>query len=259
MQQVNHQKNILEVDNLSFSYGKDDALVLERISFAIHEGDYVGLVGPNGSGKTTLLKIILGLLTPKTGSVTLFGKDIRRFTDWARVSYIPQRVAHFDARFPATVFETVLMGTYAGRGICRMTTAKDRAAAKDALAVVGMWEYRDRPIGDLSGGQQQRVFIARALAGSPRIIFLDEPTVGVDVPTQKDFYSLLRKLNREHSISIVLVSHDIESVIAEAMHIICVDRTLVCHSSPEAFVRESAVKVVGGKEALVISHHHGHH
>ena len=237
MYPVDHSKNSIEISHVSFSYGETE--VLRDISFAIHKGDYLGLVGPNGAGKTTLLRIMLGLLTPKIGGVTLFGTDAWHFKDWHKIGYVPQKAVNFDTHFPATVFEVVLMGRSALRGLLRRFTKEDRMAAETALKTAEMWEYRHRLIGDLSGGEQQRVFIARALVTSPDIIFLDEPTTGVDAASQEEFYALLRKLNRESQATLVLVSHDIERVLREAMHIACIDRTLVCHGSPEEYKKEA--------------------
>lgn len=238
MHAVDHDKNSIEISHVSFSY--DDTEVLRDITFEIHKGDYLGLVGPNGAGKTTLLKIMLGLLAPKTGRVLLFGRDARQFQDWPKIGYVPQKAVHFDKRFPATVFEVVLMGRAALRGIGRRFTQEDRMMAEDALKTAEMWEYRNRLIGDLSGGEQQRVFIARALVTKPEVIFLDEPTTGVDAVSQEEFYALLRKLNQESQATLVLISHDIERVLREAMHIACIDRTLVCHGSPEDYKKEAA-------------------
>ena len=119
-----------------------------------------------------------------------------------------------------------------------------------------MWEYRDRLIGDLSGGQQQRVFIARALVNQPEVIFLDEPTTGVDKPTQDNFYALLQKLNQEFGLTLVLVSHDIERILKEVMHIACIDKTLTCHVSPAEYLAESESTNIMGKDIKIITHHH---
>ena len=237
MREVNHLKNIIEVDGLSFSYTGKEA-VLEDVTLAIHEGDYIGLTGPNGAGKTTLLRLMLGLLTPGSGTVRLFGTDIREFRDWYRIGYVPQKAMNFDLHFPATVREVVLMGRYAKRGLFHRVTADDRGAVFLALDAVDMREYADRMIGDLSGGQQQRVFIARALVCEPEVMFLDEPTTGIDEDAQDEFYSLLQKLNRDLGLTIVLVSHDSERVVAEAMHIVCVNRTLTCHTSADEYLRQ---------------------
>lgn len=217
----------VQVDNVSFAY--DAEPVLQDVTLHIPVHDYVGIVGPNGAGKTTLLKIILGLLKPTTGTANVSG----------RIGYVPQKATNFDPRFPATVFEVVVMGRYGLRGMLHRTTSEDRARARTALCQVDMEEYEQRLIGDLSGGQQQRVFIARALAGEPEIIFLDEPTTGVDQKTQDEFYELLRKLNEEQGLTLVLVTHDVHRVTKEAKYIICVDKKLICDTSPEEFLKHA--------------------
>lgn len=237
MYTVDHTKNILEIQDVSFSYG--DSEVLKNINLAIHKGDYIGLVGGNGTGKTTLLKIILGLLKPDSGNIKLFGQDSKSFKDWSKIGYVPQKVTNFDVNFPATVEEVVLMGRFGRLGLFHKTTDHDLKKVDEALEHVDMLDHKHKIIGDLSGGQQQRVFIARALAGEPEIIFLDEPTVGVEKDIRDEFYALLRKLNRELNLTVVLVTHDIESVAHEAMHIACIDRTLVFHNSVDQFFKES--------------------
>lgn len=232
---VTHQENSIEVRNVSFSYGKQ--AVLKNVNLTVHKGDYLGLVGGNGSGKTTLLKIILGLIPPTSGTVKIFGDDISTFKEWPRIGYVPQNATHFEEGFPATVHEVVLMGRYGRAGLFRSVTKKDHASALRALKAVDMADMHDRLIGELSGGQQQRVFIARALAGDPEILFLDEPTVGVEKEVRNDFYRLLKKLNGELGLTVVLVTHDIENIAHEAMHVACLDCTLFFHDSAEEFLK----------------------
>ena len=249
-------REIVSVKDIAFSYGQN--LVLSDITFSIQRGDYLGVVGPNGAGKSTLLKIILGLLTPAKGAVTLFGQDIHDFKDWAKIGYVPQKVTNFDENFPATVFEVALMGKYGREGLFHAVSRVDKKSVQTALEQVGLGEYQDRLIGDLSGGQQQRVFIARALATAPEIIFLDEPTVGVDQKTKEEFYALLRKLNKELRITVVLISHDIEIVTRETEHIICIDRRMVCYGTTAEFVRDTISSKGLGEEVKIIAHGHHH-
>jgi len=237
MNSVDHTKNIIECVGVSFSYSNQE--VLKNINLGIHRGDYIGLVGGNGAGKTTLLKIILGLLKPDSGIIKLFGQDITDFKDWSKIGYVPQKATNFDINFPATVEEVVLMGRFGRRGLFHKINEGDRKKATEALKHVDMLEHRNKLVGDLSGGQQQRVFIARALAGDPEVIFLDEPTVGVEKDIKDEFYKLLRKLNEELHLTIVLITHDIESMSHEAMHIACIDRTLVFHNSVDKFFEET--------------------
>jgi len=234
---VDHSINVVEVEHVSCFYGTTE--VLHDVNLQIHRGDYLAVVGPNGSGKTTLLKVMLGLITPSTGIVKLFGVNIRHFKAWPTIGYVPQKATHFDANFPATVEEVVLMGRFGQRGLFRRISDEDRAKAREALDHVEMWNVRRRLIGDLSGGQQQRVFIARALATEPQILFLDEPTVGVETHIRNEFYTLLTKLNRDLHLTVVLVTHDLESMAHEAMHVACVDRTLHYHESARSFLKES--------------------
>jgi len=235
MQLVDHTKDIIEVSNISFFYDKQE--VLRDVNLSIHKGDYLGLVGSNGSGKTTLLRIILGLLKPKSGTVKLFGQNISEFKDWFKIGYVPQKVINFDNNFPVTVEEVVMMGRYGKIGLFRKTKEIDKEKVSEALQNVEMLEYRNRPIGDLSGGQQQRVFIAHALATEPEIIFLDEPTVGVEKEIKEKFYKLLANLNEKLGITIVIITHDIENMAHKAMHVACIrDHKLIFHASlDEAF------------------------
>ena len=251
---VDHKKNIIEVKDIDFSYGEHKAL--EDITFNVHKGDYIGLVGPNGAGKTTLLKVMVGLLTPQKGTIKIFGEDIKNFKSWQKIGYVPQKPANFDTNFPATVKEVVAMGRFAKAGLFKRMKDEDKAIIEKSLKQVDMWHYQDRLIGDLSGGQQQRVFLARALASEPEIIFLDEPTANIDKKSQDEFYALLKELNAKMGLTLVLVSHDIERITKEAMHILCVDKNLVCHTSPADFIKESLSTKIFGKSVKIMSHHH---
>ncbi len=255
MHRVDRTKSIIEVRDVSFSYDGTEN-ILKNITLAIHQGDYIGFVGPNGAGKTTLLKVMLNLLTPDSGMVRLFGQDIQDFKDWHRIGYVPQKAARFEANFPASAYEVVSMARYSGKRLFRRTSQADKESVKDSLLKLDMWEHKERLIGDLSGGQQQRVFIARALVNQPEVIFLDEPTTGVDKKTQDSFYGLLQRLNKELGLTLVLVSHDIERITQEVMHIACIDRTLTWHLSPEEYLAESEPAHIGGKNITLIAHHH---
>ncbi len=238
---IDHTKNIIEVSDVSFFYGAD--AVLKDISLEVHRGDYLGLIGPNGAGKTTLLKIMLGLLKPTSGSVTLFGQELKQFNGWSKIGYVPQKVANIDPNFPCSVQEVVLMGLYAKRGLFRFITKEDGARVKEALLSVEMLPYKNRLIGNLSGGEQQRVFIARALVTDPEVIFLDEPTTGVDVKSREEFYTLLRDLNRRRDLTLVLISHDVATLVRDAMHVVYIDRTLTYRGSPEEFIKEHSALI----------------
>lgn len=251
---VDHTKNIIEAQDVSFSYGETP--VLKNITLSIHQGDYLGIIGPNGAGKSTLLKVMLGLLKPTSGKIKLFGNEHISLKERSRLGYVPQKAINFDALFPATVFEVVAMGRYGKKGLLKRLNKDDWSIVERSLKQVEMWMYKDRLIGDLSSGQQQRVFIARALAGEPEIIFLDEPTVGVDVKTQEQFYALLKKLNQEMNITLILISHDIDVVAEEATELACINQTLIYHGAPDEFIKGDYLKKLYGHNIRQILHNH---
>ncbi|MDR7452208.1 MAG: metal ABC transporter ATP-binding protein [Armatimonadota bacterium] len=236
-------------------YDVGDTRVLEGVTLRIGRGDFLGIIGPNGAGKTTLLRVMLGLLTPSCGHVTLFGTDVRRFRAWYRIGYVPQRPVA-ERRFPASVFEVVMSGCSARVGPGHRYGVAEREAALQALETVGMAGVRDRVIGRLSPGQQQRVFIARALVHRPELLILDEPTVGVDVDAQEQFYALLRHLNRQLHTTLVLVSHDITVVAREVTRLACLNRSLVFHGDPAEAMRSGALEQLYRAQSLVVAHRH---
>jgi zinc transport system ATP-binding protein len=255
MQKVDHKKNIIELRQVSFAYN-DEQPALNKIDFVVHQGDYLGLVGPNGAGKTTLLKIILHQLKADSGQVFLFGQPIEKFKDWKKISYVPQQATNFDLNFPATVWEVVAMGRFSSIGLFKRLGKPDNKIIDDALRQVDLWDLRQRLIGDLSGGQKQRVFIARALAAQAEVIFLDEPTTGVDQSSQDEFYKFLKKLNAKLGLTLILITHDIERIVQEAMHIACLDKTLVCHDSPQKFLTNTHSTKLLGHEMKILPHRH---
>lgn len=235
MYRIDHTRNIIELKRVSFSYGNE--LVIKDVNLEVHKGDYLGILGPNGGGKSTLMKLILGLLTPSKGKIMLYDRDVGNFRDWSKIGYVSQQVSHFDTHFPLTAEEVVRMGRYPKIGLFNFLGNKDREIVRQALNHVQMWDYRNRLIGDLSGGQQQRIFMARALAAEPEVIILDEPTTGVDINTQKQFYALLQKLNRQIKLTMILVSHELDVVAHEATEIAYLNRTVVYYGIPDKFMK----------------------
>ncbi|RPJ01617.1 MAG: ABC transporter ATP-binding protein [Candidatus Aminicenantes bacterium] len=246
--------SLVTLRNVSFAY--DGTPVLVDVDLTIDEGDFLAVIGPNGSGKTTLVKIILGLLPPSSGEVEIFGKRPAELGDWQKVGYVPQKATHIDPFFPASVEEVVGMALMSGRRPGSLSGREARAKVRRALEVVGMAESGKEPIGRLSGGQQQRVFIARALVTSPRILFLDEPTTGVDAETQTAFYDLLDRLNRSEGLTIVLVTHDIGIVNKHVNRVACLNQRLVYHGDHAAFCRSEAFRDMIGHGNHLISHEH---
>lgn len=251
-------ERVVSIRNLTFGY--EDKAILKDINLDIFKGDYLGLIGPNGSGKSTLLKLILGILKGQKGSIKIFDKEIEDFVDWSKIGYVPQNVTAFNTGFPATVEEIVAANLYPRLGLFKGIKKHHLKIVEEALAVVGMEEYKNRLIGNLSGGQQQKVFIARALVSRPEIIFLDEPTVGIDVDSQMEFYDLLERLNREMNITIVMVSHDIGVIADKVNRIACMGdgKILVHNKCCRVPFGEVLSKFYGDKMKLLIHDHHNH-
>ncbi len=239
-----HDQTIIDLDRVCFSFTTEE--VIKDVRLQVHKGDYVGIIGPNGGGKTTLLKLMLGILKPKDGTIKLFGTDIKNFKDWSKIGYVPQRT-HIEMNFPVTVEELVAMGRFGKLGLFHFPSIEDKEKTMQALKQVDMLEFRNRQISDLSGGQRQRIFIARALSSEPEVIFLDEPTVGVDIKTQKQFYSLLRKLNKELSLTLILVSHELDVVSHEATELGYINRTLEYYGEPNEFLKGAYFHELIGK------------
>lgn len=235
---VTRTQAAIEIENVSFAY--EEQPVLRNVSMSIESGEFLGLVGPNGSGKTTLLKIMLGLQSPDSGSVELFGTPADELVDGTRLGYVSQHSTDTDSMMPVTVREVVEMGRYPHAGLRRLTD-EDYRAIDDAIETVDMGAYADRRIGTLSGGQRQRAYIARALASDADLLALDEPTVGVDADVVEQFYTLLTELNAD-GITIVLIEHDIGMVSEYADTMACLDGELYEHSATDEFLESGALE-----------------
>ena len=219
-------KEIVKLEDIWVYY--DGSPALEGVNLAIERNDFLGIIGPNGSGKTTLLKVILGLLKPTRGKVTVLGQTPEKGRKF--IGYIAQYNL-FDRNFPISVTDVVLMGRYGKAGLLRRYSKEDRRITDNALKTVDMLDYKDRQIGKLSGGEQQRIFIARALVTEPKLLLLDEPTASVDPNMQAEFYELLEKLRQD--MAIVLVTHDLSAVSTYVNKIACINRQLFYHGSKE--------------------------
>lgn len=244
---------LVDVRGISFAY--DGIPVLDDVSLTVEAGDFLGIIGPNGAGKTTLLKLVLGLLPPASGEIRLFGEPLHRFKDWHRIGYVPQRIA-LEPNLPVSVQEVVTTGLVHERGSFRWVGKTHHDRVREALAVAGMQACRTTRIGALSAGQQQRVLIARALVTNPEILILDEPTGGVDPEAQASFYSLLRTLNRDRRVTLILVSHDLAVIAKEVTKLACLNRRLVFHGHPAEFLTDASLAALYGPSVRVISHLH---
>ena len=185
--------------------------MLAGVDLAIPTGQFVGVAGPNGGGKTTLIRVALGLARPATGKALLFGRPAEDFDERSRLGYLAQR-ALVGIEAPVTVQELVSAGRVARRGLFRPYSDGDRRAVRGAIERVGLLERADEQVRRLSGGQRQRAHIAKALAGEPDLIVLDEPTAGVDADAQESFAALLEDLHAELGTTILYVSHEFGAV-----------------------------------------------
>jgi len=219
-------REVIELKDVWVYYG--DLPILKEINLVVKENDFLGIIGPNGGGKSTLLKVVLGLIKPSRGTIRVFGDTPQNSRKY--VGYVPQ-YSLFDMDFPITVRDVVLMGRLGHTGLLKRYSKVDKKAALDALETVDMLEYRDQQIGNLSGGQRQRVFIARAVAGDPKLLLLDEPTAGIDAIMREEFYEMLDRLKA--TMAIVMVSHDISAVSVYVNKIACLNHTLYYHNSKE--------------------------
>ena len=218
--------NVVQVSSLSCSYNGN--AVLEKISFDVKKKDFVAIIGPNGSGKTTLINALLGKVKPAGGSISLFGKKQEDFRDWKKIGYVPKRFS-VDKLFPGTVEEILSIGN---RG--------------KIFPGLGVHALLRRKFSELSGGQQQKVLIAFALQSSPELLILDEPTVGIDAKSQQEFYRMLKQLNEEHGVTIIVVTHDVGIVPSHFKRVVCIHQKTCCQG-PVSEIDDLLKEAYGGE------------
>lgn len=225
------QPPAVEIADLSFRYSGAEQFALEGVALSVNQGERLGILGPNGGGKSTLLKIILGLVTGYQGTVKVMGLPPTQARRTGLIGYVPQR-AEVEIGMPVSV--RTLAGLAASWKLNPLlpVPAHVRTNVQRVLDLVGASAFADKPIGALSGGQLQRAMIARALACEPKILILDEPTVGIDAPGQAKFAELLTTLHRELKITILTVSHDLRAIAAGSDRVACLARRLHFHDSP---------------------------
>jgi zinc transport system ATP-binding protein len=265
-------KPLVEIKDVSVRYS-NGVTALEHITLDVNHKDLLALIGPNGAGKSTLLKVILGLIKPSSGTVKLNltnqettqtsklklknpvnNHDLSR--NLKHVGYVPQSAQAKDANIPFSVFETVLLGRTPQIGLFHKTTDKDKQKVEEVLKLFGIFDLKDRKIGQLSGGQAQRVFLAKAMASDPTLLLLDEPTSGVDPSSKKEFYQILEQLNREKGITVMLCSHDISAITKFANRVLCINRSQFFCGLNEDFSATSILPKVYDHPVEVMEHDH---
>ncbi len=238
---------LIKLENVSFSYG--GATVVQDIDLDIEQGEFLGIVGPNAGGKSTLLKLMLGLIKPSRGRVTLFGKSPA--AGRVKVGYCPQ-YTQFSRNYPITVEEVVLLGRLGKARVIGGYSKQDREIALSAMRSTEVESIRSKNISELSGGQLQRVLIARALACEPEVLILDEPTANIDQRVEVDIFQLLKQFNER--MTIIVVSHDIGFISGYVTRVACLNRTLVCHETSE--LTGESIEHLYGSHVSMIEHNH---
>lgn len=222
----------IEFDRVSFRYPGAETPAVQSVSLRVERGEFLGVLGPNGGGKSTLLKLVLGRLKPTEGEVRVLGRSPSEAVASGMVGVVAQKIGA-ELAFPLSVRQCVELRSTARRSPWKRPDKATRRRTERAMELVGVTDLAARPIGRLSGGQLQRVLIARAISTGPSLLLLDEPTVGIDVEGQRRFADLLGTLRIELGLTIVLVSHDVRSIVAGCDRVACIARTVHSHTSPE--------------------------
>lgn len=217
----------LEVTDLAVNLG--GRRVLSDVNFAVDTGEFVGLIGPNGAGKTTLLRSILGVITRERGRVAIDGATGRKAQ--RHIGYVPQR-HEFAWDFPISVEDTVMTGLVGSIGWFKQPKQHHYDAVAEAITRVEMAHLAKRPVGELSGGQRQRVLVARALALRPKLLLLDEPFTGLDMPTQELLLDLFQQLAHEDR-AVIMSTHDIAGALHACSRLTLLNRTVIAEGAPQ--------------------------
>ena len=232
---------LLKCEHVDFGYENQDAVI--DVSLEVSTGDYICIVGENGSGKSTLMKGILGLLKPTEGKIEL-SEELKK----AGIGYLPQQTAA-QKDFPATVFEVVISGCLGKRGNRPFYSPKEKQTALSNLERLGIADLKKSCFRDLSGGQKQRALIARALCATDKLLILDEPITGLDPSAIQDFYNIIRKLNREEQVAILMVSHDMANIVRQAGKILHLQQKALFWGTVQDYLKSGiGNQFLGGEE-----------
>lgn len=223
---------LIKCEHVDFGYENQDAVV--DVNMEVCPGDYLCIVGENGSGKSTLMKGLLGLLKPSAGVLTV-SEELKR----TGIGYLPQQTAA-QKDFPASVQEVVLSGCLNRRGRRPFYSRTERAIAAKNMERLGITPLAKQCYRELSGGQQQRVLIARALCATTRLLILDEPITGLDPMAIQDFYAMIRRLNREDGVAILMVSHDLRNAVEEANKILHLQKQVLFYGPAHDYMNSQA-------------------
>ncbi len=246
--------HVTAIETQDLSVRLDGKLILDGINLKIQQGEMIALIGPNGAGKTTLLKALLGLIPVESGSVKFLGG--KSFSDVShRIGYVPQKLVT-DPSFALNVREFLALNL----DYCWPWSSKKIVdkALNEMICEIGIKDILSRSVAELSGGQFQRVMIAFALLKKPEILFLDEPTAGVDAPGEESFYGMIEKIHKERHLTIVLVSHDLSMVYKHASRVYALNQVICCQGTPDEVLQGQNLNQVFGQEFSFYHHHHSH-
>lgn len=244
---------LLEYTQVSLKLGGRQ--ILSQVSFSVHPGEYLSVIGQNGSGKTTLLRCGLGMFRADSGTILLLGRPVQQYTQRERariVSYVPQQL---DLIFPMTAYEFVLLARYPHLGFMQSLGRRDEAAARRALELCGGQEFAARPVHSLSGGERQRILIAAALTQEPRVLLLDEVSHFLDPQHEAEVQALLQRLNVEHGMTIVSVTHDINRAAFHSSRVLALrDGRVIFDGVPRQLMENGYLETIYGKKFLFVQH-----
>lgn len=233
-------ETIIKVENLGFDYG--EGWVFHKLDLEIPKGDFVAVIGANGAGKSTLMKMLANVIPPTAGEIYYYGQPIEKFTEWHKIGYVAQNPVRMQRNFPISVEEVVSLGLLDGSIGLPFFSSEQKARVKELLAQFQLENLRHRKIGELSGGQKQRVFLARAMVKKPEILLLDEPATGIDTSSKEALYAMLKRINSEQGVTIIMISHDLELAAEAAKSALCINHG-VCFR---------------GEVHAALKHHHAH-
>ncbi|MBP3580710.1 MAG: ABC transporter ATP-binding protein [Clostridia bacterium] len=230
--------SLIKAENVCLGY--DGENVVENLFFTVEKGDYLCVIGENGSGKSTLIKALTGLKKINSGTIT-FGDGLSK----NQIGYLPQQTPS-QKDFPASVYEVVLSGCLGRKNIFGVYSRRDRRQALDNMAILGVSDLKNKCYRTLSGGQQQRVLLARALCATKTLLLLDEPVTGLDPVATSEMYELLYHLNRDHKITVIMVSHDVNASLKYASHILHMKKDEVYFGDKQSYLSTEWARVFLG-------------
>lgn len=240
------KNNLVVVDKITKVYG--DIAVVDNISFAIAKGSIVAMIGPNGAGKSTIAKMIMGLILPTAGTITIDGKkpsDMRTL-----IGYVPQRF-NLNPKIPLTVKEFFMLSLH----VAEKHEYENVEIIEKRFAEVGVANVMDKQLSQLSGGQLQRVLIARALLSDKKLLILDEPVAGLDIEGRQSIHELLKDLNQKNEVTIVLISHELDTVFKYADNVVCINHRMLCQGKPKEILTEKVLNEMYGMRHQAHYHH----